>query len=139
MGIEDAAALATLLSHIYHRAQIPLFLAALQDICQSRCQKVNALELDTMKLWSMPEGPEATAREKEFTKKWASGEGLYDGDENINIELYGYRPEDAAEDWWIHYGEPAEQAKYVGREKRSDEIMVSVSAWSHSQSELAAS
>ncbi|KAI0321801.1 hypothetical protein OF83DRAFT_1097209 [Amylostereum chailletii] len=119
MGIEDAGLLGALFAHFHFMDQIPTFLYAFEEMRQTRCKMINDVELMTMQLWTMPDGPEAEERERLFTEKSSTGRGMFDGDENMNIKLYGYNVEDAADEWWIQWGVIAERTKHAG-EKPED-------------------
>ena len=119
MGVEDAAVLAKLFSHLLNRDQIPSFLYAFEDLRQARCEATRISEMGNIYFITLPNGEQQQGRDDAFRQKFVQGlsplldesagtSGVWEGIK----ELFGYDAEDEADNWWVEWGALRERAKY---------------------------
>ncbi|KAJ7590073.1 hypothetical protein C8J56DRAFT_1048242 [Mycena floridula] len=117
MGVEDAAVLAKLFSHLRKKDQIEPFLHAFQDMRLERCRSVLASELQGLRYLTTPiDEEEAQA----LFRKFAAGANMFDEGPKYDgisqmlsdiIEIWAYDGEDEADNWWIGWGLLRERAE----------------------------
>lgn len=120
LGVEDAAVLGVLLSHLRFRSQIPMLLEAYQDIRQPRCQAVAGSEFANASLVWLPPGPARDARDAAMRVSLEHHRAT-ENDQATEAELraqyekiagvFGYSAREAAEDWWIKWGSISETSR----------------------------
>ncbi|KAI9460294.1 hypothetical protein HD554DRAFT_2294757 [Boletus coccyginus] len=116
LAVEDSAVLAKLFSHLRTEDQIPTFLHALQELREGRCASVVNCEQGNLLFQMMPHGPLQEQRDNMLRKQVAEGRPLLSSSELLDQweqvkELFGYDPEDQADDWWVKWGILRERAK----------------------------
>ncbi|KAF8442090.1 hypothetical protein L210DRAFT_3477716 [Boletus edulis BED1] len=116
LAVEDSAVLAKLFSHLRSEDQIPTFLYALQELREGRCASVVKCEQDNLFFQMMPHGPQQERRDNMLRKLVAKGRTRLSGAEPFDQweqvkALFGYDPEDQADDWWVKWGILRERAK----------------------------
>lgn len=114
--MEDSAALAKLFSHLRTEDQIPTFLHAFQELREGRCASVVKCEQGNLLFQMMPHGPQQEQRDNMLRKQVAGGRPMLSSSELLDQwdqvkELFGYDPEDQADDWWVKWGILRERAK----------------------------
>jgi len=114
--VEDSAALAKLFSHLKTEDQIPTFLHAFQELREGRCASVVKCEQGNLLFQMMPHGPQQEQRDNMLRKQVAGGRPMLSSSELLDQwdqvkELFGYDPEDQADDWWVKWGILRERAK----------------------------
>lgn len=131
MGLEDAAVLAKLFSHLKSEDQIPNFLYAFQDLRQNRCSGVLKQEMGNLMFMAMPPCPMQEARDRSMREKHEAGLNVLGnssgGDSNSEQweeikELWGYNAEDEADNWWVEWGVLRERAKERARELNASQL-----------------
>ncbi|TFK50180.1 FAD/NAD(P)-binding domain-containing protein [Heliocybe sulcata] len=128
MGVEDAAVLAKLFSHLRSEDQIRNFLYAFQDLRQKRCSDVLKQEMGNLLFMTMPPGSMQEARDQSMTQKHEAGLNVLGSDadgateqwEEIK-EIFGYEAEDEADNWWVKWGLLREHAKARAMEVKTSE------------------
>lgn len=118
MGIEDAAVLAKLFSHLLNREQIQSFLYAFQDLRQNRCAGTRMAEMGNVYYMAMQDSDQQRSRDQSFREKAENGlspissdsAGTAEAWEGIK-EMFGYDAEDEADNWWVEWGILRERAK----------------------------
>ncbi|KAF8556487.1 FAD/NAD(P)-binding domain-containing protein [Imleria badia] len=116
LAVEDSAVLAKLFSHLRSEDQIPTFLYALQELREGRCASVVKCEQGNLLFQMMPHGPQQEQRDNMLRKQVAEGRPMLSNSKPLDQweqvkELFGYDPEDQADDWWIKWGILRERAK----------------------------
>lgn len=108
MAVEDGAALATAISKIKYKDQVPTALHVFEKERMSRSYGMQSASLVNGKLWHFPDGPLQKARDLgmraevegrpfvESTNQWS--------DPVTQIWAYGYDAEDAIEELWQSEG-----------------------------------
>ncbi|KAK7020830.1 6-hydroxynicotinate 3-monooxygenase [Favolaschia claudopus] len=109
MGLEDAAVLAKLFSHLATDSQITDFLYAFQELRQPRAQAVLTSETGVIHYMGMPNCPDQEARDQAMQEKHKAGGDLFSGDDEsaewAEIKtVFGYDAEDEADNWWVTWG-----------------------------------
>ncbi|KZT66461.1 FAD/NAD(P)-binding domain-containing protein [Daedalea quercina L-15889] len=112
MGVEDAAVLGKLYSHLSIPEQAQDFLYAFQDLRQQRCAEAADGDLSTLRYISADLGPDQEARDSNMLAKYREGRNVLEGDEDSGeVEqwsqvrsIYAYDCEDEADDWWVQWG-----------------------------------
>ena len=117
MAVEDAAVLGALFSHLTHRGQISSFLAAYQELRESRCARTRAPDLGDAHIFVFPLGSPAAQARDEFMRSrgredadmW--DEGALKAQFEQLAEIFLYDAHDAAEEWWLNWGRFGEDAR----------------------------
>lgn len=114
--MEDSAVLAKLFSHLRSEDQISTFLYALQELREGRCASVVKCEQGNLLFQMMPHGPQQEQRDNMLRKQVSEGRPMLSNSRPLDQweqvkELFGYDPEDHADDWWIKWGLLRERAK----------------------------
>lgn len=114
--MEDSAVLAKLFSHLRTEDQIPTFLHAFQELREGRCASVVKCEQRNLLFQMMPHGPLQEQRDNMLRKQVTERQPLLSSSELLDQweqvkELFGYDPEDQADDWWVKWGILRERAK----------------------------
>ncbi|KAK6991553.1 6-hydroxynicotinate 3-monooxygenase [Favolaschia claudopus] len=109
MGLEDAAVLAKLFSHLATDSQITDFLYAFQELRQTRAQAVLTSETRVIHYMGMPNCPDQEARDRAMQAKHKAGVHLFSGEDEsaewAEIKtVFGYDAEDEADNWWVTWG-----------------------------------
>ncbi|KZT63264.1 FAD/NAD(P)-binding domain-containing protein [Daedalea quercina L-15889] len=112
MGVEDAAVLGKLYSHLGIPEQTQDFLYAFQDLRQQRCAEAVDGDLSMFRYISMDAGPAQEVRDASMLTNYREGRNVLEGGEAAGeIEqwaqirmIYGYDCEDEADDWWVQWG-----------------------------------
>lgn len=73
MGIEDAAVIAKLFSHLSSFDQIQTFLYAFQDLRQVRCKGARISEMGNLYFMALPNGDQQIDRDAAFREKSLRG------------------------------------------------------------------
>ena len=115
----DAAVLGRLFTHIHRKEQISSFLSAVQEIRQSRVENVIKASTTNVFAVSLPPGLAEThdRQIRERAKNGAStlGRKRQQSSEEmmqVVVEIFGYDPEDEADDWWVEWGLMQERAAH---------------------------
>jgi salicylate hydroxylase len=117
MGIEDAAVLAKLFSHLTSLDQIQHFLYAFQELRQSRCRNTIVSEMGNLYFMALPDGEQQEQRNAAFREKYVRGLSPLGNDSSASEEwemikeLFGYDAEDEADNWWTQWGLLRERAQ----------------------------
>ncbi|KAI0314334.1 hypothetical protein OF83DRAFT_1174843 [Amylostereum chailletii] len=126
MGVEDAAVLATLFSHLHDKEQIPSLLYAFQELRQERCLNIRLVDVGNIHFMTIPDGPEAEERDHALRARQAAGknvlqtevEGAEDAEDAGIAELwtehqvvFGYDALAEADNWWVKWGLLRERAR----------------------------
>jgi len=120
MGIEDAAVLAKLFSHLLNHDQIRSFLYAFQDLRKARCEAARVSEMSNLYFMALPDGEQQRGRDNTFKERSLRGlsplpdesagaSDLWDGIK----DLFNYDAEDEADNWWVEWGILRERAKPI--------------------------
>ena len=136
MAAGDAAVLGRIFSHLHSKEQIDSFLSAVQEIREDRVKMV--VEVAASNVLAIAPQPGYA----DSSQKQRSGEGLrrlQNGKNETQSELaemvekiFGYDPEDQADDWWVQWGIMQERA---GRWNLSGTLSVHVEEDEKEQSE----
>ncbi|KAI0708158.1 hypothetical protein C8T65DRAFT_650216 [Cerioporus squamosus] len=116
MSTGDAAVLGRLFTHLHRPEQIDSFLSAVQEIRQSRVQNVMKASAGNIFAVSLPPGM-AEARDRALRERAEKGiEGLASGQTSEQMKetiesVFGYDPEDEADNWWVEWGAIQERAE----------------------------
>ncbi|KAF8625692.1 hypothetical protein AX15_005262 [Amanita polypyramis BW_CC] len=125
--IEDAQSLATLLSRVQRREQIPQLLTGFDDIRQSRCTFAQDWDLTKYKLFTLSSATEIEARNEKLKrgmlmKEWENlDDALIPEFWQEEIELLGYDATERAEDWWAKWGWLARRVSVSSKDRKPDE------------------
>ncbi|KAK7034888.1 6-hydroxynicotinate 3-monooxygenase [Favolaschia claudopus] len=108
-GLEDAAVLAKLFSHLATDSQITDFLYVFQELRQTRAQAVLTSETRVIHYMGMPNCPDQEARDRAMQAKHKAGVHLFSGEDEsaewAEIKtVFGYDAEDEADNWWVTWG-----------------------------------
>ncbi|KAL1945044.1 hypothetical protein VTO73DRAFT_2671 [Trametes versicolor] len=112
MAIEDAVVLGSLFSHLRTFDQIGSFTSAYQELRQRRCELVKLADIANAQMVSMPDGPNADARDEDMRRRkdeW--DEGTLKAQFEEIAEIFLYDAGDAAEEWWVNWGRFSEVAR----------------------------
>lgn len=118
MCIEDAVTLGKLFSYLAHQDQIPSLLSAYQELRQDRCAAIQKSEKSKLYFNLLPPGPEQHARDAALSqaaenaaKDWENmPEDMVSREWEEFRDLFGYDAQDAADNWWVHWGVLRERA-----------------------------
>ena len=118
MAAGDAAVLGRMFSHLHSKEQIDTFLSAVQEIRQERVKTVVEVAASNVLSIALPPGV-AAAFESDHAGRADDGlrrlqNGL--GETQMEMaqmieEIFGYDPEDQADDWWVQWGVMQERAR----------------------------
>ena len=117
MATGDAAVLGRLFTHLHRHEQIDSFLSAVQEIRQSRVENVMKASAGNIFAVSLPPGM-AEARDRRLRERAEKGiRGLASGQSSEQMmetieSVFGYDPEDEADDWWVEWGVMQERAQH---------------------------
>ncbi|KAI0761793.1 FAD/NAD(P)-binding domain-containing protein [Trametes elegans] len=112
MAIEDAVVLGSLFSHLRMIEQINSFTSAYQELRERRCELVRLADLGNAQMVSLPDGPHAEARDEDMRRRkddW--DEGTLKAQFEEIAEIFLYDAGDAAEEWWVNWGQFSETAR----------------------------
>ena len=124
MATGDAAVLGRLFPHLHRHEQIDSFLSAVQEIRQSRVENVMKASAGNIFAVSLPPGM-AEARDRRLRERAEKGiRGLASGQSSEQMmetieSVFGYDPEDEADDWWVQWGLLRERA--LGRQASGED------------------
>ncbi|KAI0779953.1 hypothetical protein C8Q74DRAFT_1367760 [Fomes fomentarius] len=115
----DAAVLGRLFRHLHRKEQIDSFLSAVQEIRQPRIEQVVKASLGNVFAVSLPPG---VAQAHDRTLRERAEKGIKDlgrrqshtSEEMVQVieNIFGYDPEDEADDWWVQWGLMQERAAH---------------------------
>lgn len=110
MGVEDAAVLGKLFSHLSSKSQIPTFLWALQNLRRSRVQHLRIGAMKNVLFSLLEDGDAQKARDQAMRVKYRAGAPALDKLENSPEwdelrRTFGYDCEDEADNWWAKWGQ----------------------------------
>ncbi|KAI0314338.1 FAD/NAD-P-binding domain-containing protein [Amylostereum chailletii] len=120
MGVEDAAVLATLFSHLHDEEQIPSLLHAFQELRQERCLNIRLVDVGNIHFITLPDGREADERDKALRARQAAGRNVLLTDVNDagiadlwteHRVVFGYDALGEADNWWVQWGLLRERAQ----------------------------
>ncbi|GJJ14116.1 hypothetical protein Clacol_008373 [Clathrus columnatus] len=128
MAIEDAAVLGTLLSHISHFDQLPIFLKAYQDLRLDRTAETQLSSRLNQKIFHLPDGPEQRKRDADMTAamnaRGNDDNGAFEGnlnqwaDKRKSQEQFGYDAYEAAKLWWSQIGQKEVKSLKAGEKSK---------------------
>ncbi|GBE88413.1 hypothetical protein SCP_1302280 [Sparassis crispa] len=109
MGIEDAAVLAKLFSHLRSKNEIASFLHAFQGLRRPRILHLRVGAMRNVLFSLLEDGEAQQARDQAMREKYKSGNPVLDNlkDSSEWDELratFGYDCEDEADSWWMKWG-----------------------------------
>ncbi|RPD73828.1 FAD/NAD(P)-binding domain-containing protein [Lentinus tigrinus ALCF2SS1-7] len=116
MSTGDAAVLGRLFTHLHRHEQIDSFLSAVQEIRESRVENVMKASAGNIFAVSLPPGM-AEARDRQLAERAEKGiRGLAGGQTSEQMmetieSVFGYDPEDEADNWWVEWGLMQERAQ----------------------------
>ena len=121
MGVEDAACLATLLSHLHTRSYLPTLLQAYYDLRSPRCLSVYTNEHRTVgNFWLVEGSPAQIHRDNYMRRAAATGdvsfeeEGVPREQWEMCKEAYAYDAGEEAEEWYAEWGVLHDRAADIG-------------------------
>ena len=130
MSTGDAAVLGRVFSHLHRREQIDSFLSAVQEIRQERVKHVIRVSAGNILAASLPPNVAAAqdadlrARAERGLQRLGASAGMKSVAESNEemaelVEMiFGYDPEDEADNWWVRWGavkERMERLNQIGR------------------------
>ncbi|KAK7037830.1 hypothetical protein VNI00_010791 [Paramarasmius palmivorus] len=123
LGVEDAAVLGRLFSHLSSEDQISSFLWAFQDIRQERCASITRKEREIVQFITaetgtpLQQGRDEAMRAKRDAGVYALrslGNTIEETQEWLDIkDVFAYDAEDEADNWWVQWGLLRERANYA--------------------------
>ncbi|KAI0780295.1 hypothetical protein C8Q74DRAFT_1416832 [Fomes fomentarius] len=119
MSTGDAAVLGRLFTHLHRKEQIDSFLNAVQEIRQSRVENVIRASTSNVFAVSLPPGL-AETHDRQMRERAMEGAANLSRRRGQSSEemmqviemIFGYDPEDEADDWWFQWGVMQERAAY---------------------------
>ncbi len=119
MSTGDAAVLGRLFTHIHRKEQIDSFLNAVQEIRESRVEHVIKASTSNVFAVSLPPGLAETHDRQMRERAMKGAANLSRGRRQSSEEMmqvietiFGYDPEDEADDWWVQCGVMQERAAH---------------------------
>jgi salicylate hydroxylase len=110
LGIEDAQTLGSLFAGIQHRDQIPILIAAYEELRQSHCEFTKDWERRKRDMLTLPVGRAQVERDLFMRKSHAYTEWESMDEQaaraiwGAEIELFAYDANEIVEDWWTKWG-----------------------------------
>lgn len=127
MLLEDAAVLGKLFSYLKSEDQIAPSLWGFQDLRQSRCQTIQDRERYRVHMFTLTNGPEQEARDKQarlLDKVPGADLGLYSLEEPRVI--FAYDTDEQGEEWWQSWGLLRERAQQMKQDGSQVEVSLEV-------------
>ncbi|KAI0702549.1 hypothetical protein C8Q76DRAFT_754793 [Earliella scabrosa] len=119
MSTGDAAVIGRLFRHLHRREQIDSFLSAVEEIRKDRVDRVVHSSLGNIFAVALPpalaEAHDRTLRERgEKGERTAGNRRSRTSEEMMMVieSVFGYDPEDEADDWWVQWGLMQERAAH---------------------------
>ena len=121
MSTGDAAVLGRIFAHLHRASQIDSFLSAVQEIRQDRVKHVLRVSAGNILAASLPPGVAAAqdadlrARTERGLERLGAAAGMRSTAESeadmteLVERIFGYDPEDEADNWWVKWGSVQER------------------------------